>query len=184
MKIIKNTLVAIALICAVAGFSNQAMAALDENGQYIPGSPLVEGDPYHVDCYGTGAYWRVDYDGGGEPDSAECDTRNDFIVGHSDNGGMTVQIHDFQSNLPSMCPQGQTCAYYDYSDIYTNGLQPVLTELQWQQILNPFLLDPEVGLGLAVRVVQWFAALMGVVAIIAMSKVGIKLIKKAFPNAY
>lgn len=37
---------------------------------------------------------------------------------------------------------------------------------------------------LIVRIIQWTAALLGVFAVIAGTKLGFKLIKKAFPNAY
>lgn len=74
--------------------------------------------------------------------------------------------------------------YDNNGDMYYGGVFGDLVLTGTNKWYKPLHLADELGITLFVRIVQWMAALVGILAFVASTKFGFKLIKKAFPNAY
>lgn len=151
------------------GLAGIVFAASDENGQYIQGTPYVEGDVYHIDCFGDGAYYVF------AGSTHQCDGDNDITLSQSPNNAAdswNLDIYNFQTNTS----QGQVIPY-------ENRAIRVYSTSQYEHIQKPMKLQTPVS-EIMGNIIGSIGALLGLVAIVCSFPFGIKLIKKAFPNAY
>jgi len=75
-------------------------------------------------------------------------------------------------------PLSQSTVYSNQSYVFPNS-----TPAAPAATLLPLVPEESVA-AVIIRIIQWCVALLGIVAFIAAIKLGFKLIKKAFPNAY